>query len=128
MYFGSDIWLSQPHCVSIWKCLLWREACLRGKNIQVSWQSTVKIFYCIQQTSLTWFFILPESQLRRLSICHTLRNEPVTYLLFTLFVRPPHDHDIAKFPITQFTIKIYLQSIILRQITLHGHSTANNMS
>lgn len=85
MYFGSDIWLSQPQCVSIWKCLLWREACLHGKNIQVSWQSTVKIFYCIQQPSLTRFCILPVSQLRRLSICHTLRNEPITYLLL-LFV------------------------------------------
>jgi len=31
-------------------------------------------------------FILPVSQLRRLAICHTLRNEPITYLLFTLFV------------------------------------------
>ena len=80
------IWLSQTQCISIWTCLFWTEACLHGKNIQVSWQSTVKIFYCFQQPSLTWFCILPVSQLRRLSICHTLWNEPITYLIFTLFV------------------------------------------
>ena len=39
-----------------------------------------------------------------------------------------HDYDIAKFPIKQFTIKIYLEWIILRRITLHRYSAAINMS
>ena len=39
-----------------------------------------------------------------------------------------HDHDIAKFPITQFKIKIYLEWIILRWITLHRYSAAIKMS